>query len=571
MKREDIERKLDTAVSGMIPKDMFDRISENIVSANPKAIERVVKKEKKKNFNIFGRSFMGVATAACILLVAGIIGVPYYGNNFVPDTHVDIDVNPGVEIVTNKKNKVLNVQSTNKDGDSVIDGMNLKNTELKVAVNALIGSMVQKGYIANNNTGILVTVRNDNPEKANKVKEEVLYDINFALYTNDVQANVMNQTFKNTADANKFARENNISIGKAVFVLNLAAKDSSLDAKELAKMKVTDIANLVAKKGIDIRDIVDYDDDDSIWENIADAIEDIDEDAGISMNKETRPGDKKQIGVEAAKQIALAHAKVALKDVTFIKAELDTEDGRAVYDIEFYSGNVEYDYDIDAVSGEIISNDFDIEDYSIPAQSAAAPQQTEVSQQTAAAPAPTTPAANNPSGDIGIERAKQIALSHAGLSQGSVSFVKAELDYEDGVKVYDIEFYSGNVEYDYEINAASGAIISVDRDIENYSIPTAAPAPAPTPAPTAAPTPAPTAAPAPTQPAAPSNISAERAKQIALSHAGVGGASFTKVELDTDDGVAVYEIEFKVDNVEYDYEINAVSGAIISSKSEVDD
>ena len=211
------------------------------------------------------------------------------------------------------------------------------------------------------------------------------------------------------------------------------------------------------------------------------------------------------------------------------------------------------------MSGEIISNDFDIEDYSIPAQSAVAPQQTEVPKQTAAAPAPTTQA----SGDIGMERAKQIALSHAGLSQGSVSFVKAQLDYEDGVKVYEIEFYSGNVEYDYEINAATGAIISVDRDIENYSIPTAAPAP------TAAPTPEPTAA--PTQPAAPSTISAERAKQIALSHAGVGGANFTKVELDTDDGVAVYEIEFKVDNIEYDYEINAVSGAIISSKSEVDD
>lgn len=563
MKREDIERKLDAAVSGMIPKDMFDRITENIVSANPERIERVVKKEKKKNFNIFSRSFMGVAAAACILLVVGIIVVPYYGNNFVPDSHVDIDVNPGVEIVTNKKNKVLNVQSTNKDGDSVIDGMNLKNTELKVAVNALIGSMVKKGYIANNNTGILVTVRNDNPEKANKVKEEVLYDINFALYTNDVQANVMNQTFKNTADANKFARENNISIGKAVFVLNLAAKDSSLDAKELAKMKVTDIANLVAKKGIDIRDIVDYDDDDSIWENIADAIEDIDEDAGISMKNSTQTGDKKQIGVEAAKQIALAHAKVALKDVTFIKAELDTEDGRAVYEIEFYSGNVEYDYDIDALSGEIISNDFDIENYSIPAQSAAAPQQTEVPQQTAAAPVPTAPDANTPSGDIGIERAKQIALSHAGLSQGSVSFVKAELDHEDGVKVYDIEFYSGNVEYDYEINAASGVIISVDRDIENYSIPTAAPAP------TAAPTPAPTEA--PTQPAAPSTISADRAKQIALSHAGVGGASFIKVELDTDDGVQVYEIEFKVGNVEYEYDINAISGEIISSKSEVDD
>ena len=501
MKREDIERKLDAAVSGMIPKDMFDRISENIVSANPESIERVVKKEEKKNFNIFSRSFMGVAAAACILLVVGIIGVPYYGNNFVPDSHVDIDVNPGVEIVTNKKNKVLNVQSTNKDGDSVIDGMNLKNTELKVAVNALIGSMVQKGYIANDNTGILVTVRNDNPEKANKVKEEVLYDINFALYTNDVQANVMNQTFKNTADANKFARENNISIGKAVFVLNLAAKDSSLDAKELAKMKVTDIANLVAKKGIDIRDIVDYDDDDSIWENIADAIEDIDEDAGSSM-KNTADAGNKQIGIEAAKQIALADAKVALKDVIFIKTELDNEDGRAVYEIEFYSGNVEYDYDIDALSGEIISNDFDIEDYSIPTQSAAAPQQT------AAAPAqPQTAASTQP----------QTAAPTPAPTQSQ----------------------------------------------------TTAPTPAPTQPQTVAPTPAPTEA--PTQPAAPSTISAEKAKQIALSHAGVGEASFIKVELDTDDGVAVYEIEFKVGNVEYEYDINAISGEIISSKSEVDD
>ncbi len=505
MKREDIERKLDAAVSGMIPKDMFDRISENIVSANPERIERVVKKEKKKNFNIFSRSFMGVAAAACILLVVGIIGVPYYGNNFVPDSHVDIDVNPGVEIVTNKKNKVLNVQSTNKDGADVIDNMDLKNTELKVAVNALIGSMVQKGYIVNNNTGILVTVRNDNPEKANKVKEEILYDINFALYTNDVQANVMNQTFKNNADADKFARENNISIGKAVFVLNLAAKDSSLDAKELAKMKVTDIANLVAKKGIDIRDIVDYDDDDSIWENIADAIEDIDEDAGSSM-KNTADAGNKQIGIEAAKQIALADAKVALKDVTFIKAELDNEDGRAVYEIEFYSGNVEYDYNIDALSGEIISNDFDIEDYSIPTQSAVAPQQT------AAAPAQPQTAAPTQ---------LQTAAPTPAPTQPQ----------------------------------------------------TTAPTPAPTQPQTAAPTPAPTAAPtpAPTQPAAPSTISADRAKQIALSHAGVGGANFTKVELDTDDGVQVYEIEFKVGNVEYEYDINAISGAIISSKSEVDD
>ena len=210
---------------------------------------------------------------------------------------------------------------------------------------------------------------------------------------------------------------------------------------------------------------------------------------------------------------------------------------------------MEYDYDIDAVSGDIVSYDYDIENYNIPVQP------TEVQQTTA------------DTVDIGVEKAKEIALSHAGHSIDKVSFVKAEIDYEDGIKVYDIDFYRGNVEYDYEINAATGSILSVDWDIEDYSIP--APEPAPTEVP--APAPAPTAAPASTQPAAPSTISADRTNQIALSHAGVGGASFIKVELDTDDGVQVYEIEFKVGNVEYEYDINAISGEIISSKSEVDD
>lgn len=480
MKREEIEKKLDTAVSGMIPEDMFKRISENIVSVDAERIE----KGMKKKFNIFGKGFIGVAVAACVLFAVGVVGVPYYGNNYVPDSHVDIDVNPGVEIVTNKKNKVLEVQSTNQDGAAVIDGMNLKNTELKVAVNALIGSMVQKGYIQNDNTGILVTVRNDNEDKANKVKAEVLNDINTALSTNSVQATVINQTVKTTVDAKKFAAENNISIGKAVFVLNLAAKDTSLDAKELAKMKVSEIASLVVQKGIDIRDIVDYDSDDSIWENIADAIEDIDEDAR-----------EKEIATSTAVENSTA--------------------------------------------------------------SATTPQTAPTQPAATVAPATTAAQSNNTVGDIGIEKANEIAISHAGLSSGSVSFVKAKLDTEDGVKVYDIEFYSGNVEYDYEINAATGAIVSFDQDIENYEIPTQP----------AAPTQAQSAA--PTQAA--SVISVDRAKQIALSHAGVSGASFKKVKLDKDDGVRVYEIEFKVGNVEYEYDIDASSGAIISSSSEIDD
>ena len=400
-----------------------------------------------KKFNILSRGFIGAATVACVLFAAGIVGVPYYGNNFVPDSHVDIDVNPGVEIVTNKNNKVIEIQSTNKDGKAVIDGMDLKNAELKVAVNALIGSMVQKGYIENNNTGILVTVRNSNPNKAKEVKKEVLDDINIALDKNDVKANVMNQILKNAVDADKFAKENNISIGKAVFVLNLAAKDNTLDAKELAKMRVTDIADLIEKKGIDIKDIVDYDSEDSIRENIADAIEDVND--NLIGNTVVEVNTAKQISVDEAKKIALAHAKLAEKDVTFVNIELDYENNRPVYDVEFYSGNVEYDYEVSVADGSIISADRDIENYSIP------------TPEVTAAPAPTKAEVSG----ISSEKAKQIALSHAGV--GSANFTKVQLDTEDGIRVYEIEFKVGNVEYEYDIDASTGAIVSSSSEIDD--------------------------------------------------------------------------------------------------------
>ena len=155
----------------------------------------------------------------------------------------------------------------------------------------------------------------------------------------------------------------------------------------------------------------------------------------------------KKISADKAKKIALGDAKLAEKDVTFVKVELELEDNRLVYDVEFYSGNVEYDYDIDAVSGAIVSADKDIENYVIPAQpSTEAPTKAQASE-------------------ISVEKAKQIALSHAGVS--SARFTKAKIDYENGVKVYEIEFKVGNMEYEYDINVVNGAIVSSSAEIDD--------------------------------------------------------------------------------------------------------
>lgn len=168
----------------------------------------------------------------------------------------------------------------------------------------------------------------------------------------------------------------------------------------------------------------------------------------VGVAKKANKANKtKKISADKAKKIALGDAKLAEKDVTFVKVELEFEDNRLVYDVEFYSGNVEYDYDIDAVSGAIVSADKDIENYVIPAQpSTEAPTKAQASE-------------------ISVEKAKQIALSHAGV--GSARFTKAKIDYENGVKVYEIEFKVGNMEYEYDINVLNGAIVSSSAKIDD--------------------------------------------------------------------------------------------------------
>lgn len=147
-----------------------------------------------------------------------------------------------------------------------------------------------------------------------------------------------------------------------------------------------------------------------------------------------------------AKTAALKHAGIAASDASFVKAEKENEDGIMVYEIEFYSGNTEYDYEISAATGEVLSFDKDIENYMIPSKN---------SDNSSSKPS---------SNYIGIDKAKSIALKDAGISASSVTFTKAKLDRDDGIKVYELEFFTSDKEFEYEIIASSGKIR--DKDVE---------------------------------------------------------------------------------------------------------
>ncbi len=144
-----------------------------------------------------------------------------------------------------------------------------------------------------------------------------------------------------------------------------------------------------------------------------------------------------------AKEIALLHANVNEADATFVKVKFDYDDRIPEFEVEFYVGNTEYDYEIHATTGEILSFDQEIE----------TPR------------TPTTSGSNTATGDVISEvEAKEIALNHAGLNESDVSRLKVEFDYDDGIPEYEVEFYVGNVEYDYEIHGITGEILSFGRD-----------------------------------------------------------------------------------------------------------
>lgn len=151
---------------------------------------------------------------------------------------------------------------------------------------------------------------------------------------------------------------------------------------------------------------------------------------------------------------------------------------------------------------------------------------------------------NHPSHYITLDKARQIALTHAGVSESDARWDDREFDFENGHPIYELEFTAGGIEYEYDIDATNGKILrsQTDRDDDRPVSGT-------------------------TTPAAPSTayIGLDKAKSIALQRAGVNAADAVWEDngFDLDDGTPVYELEFRANGYEYSVDIHAVTGAVL--------
>ena len=403
MTNEKMEQRLASAVEKTAPNDVNGVLSR-CDERKGTVIPMTTKKTTKKRWTTLA--------AACLALVLLGGGGIFYQQAHAVASVVSLDVNPSIELKVSKSEKVLVCTPLNEDAKAILadmgGGADLKGAKLDVAVNAIVGSLVRNGYLNSISSAIMISVEDNDTARAEKLQRELTSTVDGALQTSEAKASVLTQTLTQDAGLAQQARENSISTGKAALVNRVLALNPALKFDALAKLSVEELKDLA--------------------------------EAGAPAMP---------IGTDKAMDIATAaFGKASTAKMAYSEVDPELDESPAHYEVEITSQTgEEFEYKVDAYTGAILESK----------REAADGTEVPVVQ-------PSNPAA---SGDIGYAKAKSVALNHAGVSEGKAYDMDIELDDEDGRLIYEVEFKSGNMEYSYEINAATGAILKHEAELDD--------------------------------------------------------------------------------------------------------
>lgn len=254
-----------------------------------------------------------------------------------------------------------------------------------------------------------------------------------------------------------------------------------------------------------------------------------------------QPSSQEQlISMEAAQEVALKAANIAAEDAAISATTLNEAAGTSCYKVEFTSGDYAYAYTVNAETGavmEMSSQEKNEVDTQAQTEATVPTADSATTQSSAVATAQTV------TGTVDEEMAQKIALEHAGVKATDATITKSKLDYEGRRQVYEIEWYADGKKYDYEIAVDTGEILSsaYDEKTSGLSVSNS------------------------------SNVTVSEAdaKQTALGR--VSGATQKDIyewKFDYDDGRPEYEGKIIYGGTEYDFTIDASSGAVIEWEAE---
>ena len=403
MTNEKMEQRLAAAIEKTAPDDVSGVLSR-CEARKGTVINMETKKTTKRRWTSL------IAACLAVMLLGG--GLFYQRANAVASV-VSLDVNPSIELKVNRSEKVLVCTPLNEDAKAILadmsNGADLKGAKLDVAVNAIVGSLVRNGYLDSISSAIMISVEDKDTARAEKLQRELTNAVDGVLQMSEAKASVLTQTLTQDAAREQQARENNISTGKAALVNRVLAINPSLKFDALAKLSVEELKDLA--------------------------------EAGAPAMP---------IGKDAAAYAAEQYAGTTALDSVTAEVDPEFDESPAHYEVELHTAWGEFEYLVDAYTGKVLSGQKDL------------PATAPVGDETAKPSAPSGAVQ-----DIGHAKAKSIALNHAGVSENEAYDMEIELDDEDGTLVYEVEFKSGGMEYSYEINAASGAILKHEAEIDD--------------------------------------------------------------------------------------------------------
>ena len=461
--------------------------------------------------------------AACLALVL-CTGIATYAirSNATAGTFT-MDVNPSVEYTIAKSGIVKNVRCLNSDAENALSDVALGKQSVETALTRTVAAYEACGYMENGEATVLISF--DSRLDANaELKASLSAEIRKALEQTDaVGTLVFHSELTENAEAAKIAEEFHVSLGRADWILT-AANKTGLPTDEVARMSLDELLKFQEGSGI----------------------------SSVSVSK--------FISLEEAKKIALKDAKLdeLTQKIVFTREELNRNQGKPCYLLEFYTGTNQYFYQIDAKSGSIIYAGKYItlsEAKKIALDDAGCEDKVSFTEETLVSGGIKTPYYRLVFADaktqwtyridavlgtvlekqqkeivttdfISLEEAKEIALKDAGLNEAiqKIVFTREELNRNSGKPCYILEFYTAKKQYSYKVDAKNGSII------EAYHF-----------------------------------ILLADAKKIALDDAGVN----VKVVFTTEELVAggikspYYYFVFESDSARWTYKIDAVLGVIM--------
>ena len=237
MNDQELERKLHAALEHAAPDDV-EAVLARLGPQNGKIIPISAPKRRKR--------ILPWIAAACLALAigGGVAGVRYQQANAVASV-VSLDVNPCVRLEVNREEKVLSATPVNDDANQILDGMDLTGTDLEVAVNAIIGSLLKHGYVDELANSVLISVEDDDLTRGAALEEKLTGEISRVLESASINGAILSQSFATDDALQQKAEEYGISQGKAALIQTLVDSSSHLTFESLVGLSINEL-NLLA-------------------------------------------------------------------------------------------------------------------------------------------------------------------------------------------------------------------------------------------------------------------------------------------------------------------------------------